>query len=82
MSLIPPGWDTNPSQVSSQQKLVLIYLPPKDGKLSSLSFGGKEGHTKIQVSAEPGSNQGPSGRKAEILPTATTMPAHLKYTNQ
>ena len=28
-----PGQDTNPSQVSSQQTLVLIYLPQKDGKL-------------------------------------------------
>ena len=28
--------DTNPSQVSSQQTLVLIYLPRKDGKLSYL----------------------------------------------
>ena len=31
-----PGWDTNPLQVSSQQTLVLIYLPRKDGKLSWL----------------------------------------------
>ena len=30
----PPGWDTNPTQVSSQQTLVLIYLLRKDGKLS------------------------------------------------
>ena len=37
-------------------------------------LGGK-GHTKIQVSAEPGSNQKFSGRKAEILSTAPTMPA-------
>ena len=29
-----PRWDINPSQVSSQQMLVLIYLPQKDGKLS------------------------------------------------
>ena len=35
-SLTPPGQDTNPSQVSSQQMLVLIYLPRKDGKLSWL----------------------------------------------
>ena len=35
-SLTPPGWDTNTSQVSSQQTLVLIYLPRKDGKLSWL----------------------------------------------
>ena len=33
-SLTPPGRDTNPLQVSSQQMLVLIYLPRKDGKLS------------------------------------------------
>ena len=31
-----PGQDTNPSLVSSQQTLVLIYLPRKDGKLSWL----------------------------------------------
>ena len=34
--MTPPGWDTNPSRVSSQQTLVLIYLPRKDGKLSLL----------------------------------------------
>mgnify|MGYP001793086993 CR=1 FL=1 len=33
-SLTPPGWETNPSQVSSQQMLVLIYVTQKDGKLS------------------------------------------------
>ena len=33
----PPGWDKkNTLQVSSQQTLVLIYLPRKDGKLSWL----------------------------------------------
>ena len=31
------------------------------------SLGGKEGHTKIQISAEP-------GRKVEILTTEPTMP--------
>ena len=33
-SLIPPGQNTNPSKVNSQQTLVLIYLPRKDGKQS------------------------------------------------
>ena len=33
-SLTPPGQDTNPLQVSSQQILVLIYLLWKVGKLS------------------------------------------------
>ena len=33
-SLTPPERDTNLSQVSPQQMLVLIYLPRKDGKLS------------------------------------------------
>ena len=33
-SLTPPGWDTNPSQVGSQQMMVLLYLPRKDGKLN------------------------------------------------
>ena len=35
-SLTPPGRDTSPSQVCSQQTLVLIYLPRKDEKLSWL----------------------------------------------
>ena len=34
--MTPPGQDTNPSQVSSQQTLVLINLPWKDRKLSYL----------------------------------------------
>ena len=42
---------------------------------SWVGLGGKEGYTNIQISAEPGSNWGPCGRKAEILPTAPTMPA-------
>ena len=34
----------------------------------------------IQISTEPGSNWGPFGRKAEILPTAPTTPAqYLSY---
>ena len=33
MSLTLPGWDANPSQVSNQQMLVLIYLPRKNEKL-------------------------------------------------
>ena len=37
------------------------------------SLGGKVGRTNIQISAEPGSNWGPCGRKAEILPTAPAM---------
>ena len=28
-NLTPPGWDTNPSKVSSQQMLVFFYLPHK-----------------------------------------------------
>ena len=35
-TLTQPERDTNPSQVSSQQTLVLIYLPRKGGKLSNL----------------------------------------------
>ena len=54
-------------QVSSQQTLVLMYL---------VISGGKEGHTKIQISAEPRSNLGPFGQKAEILPIAPIMPAN------
>ena len=42
---------------------------------SWISLGGKEGHTKIQISAKLGSNWGPCGQEAEILPTAPTMPA-------
>ena len=41
---------------------------------SLVSLVGKEGHTNIQISAELGSNRGPFGRKAEILPTAPSRP--------
>ena len=41
LALTPPGWDTNPMQVSSQQTLVLIYLPRKDGK-AELALAGKK----------------------------------------
>ena len=43
------------------------------------SLGGKEGHINIQISAKPGLNWGPCGRKTEILPTAPTTPAHLRF---
>ena len=43
----------NPSQISSQQTLVLIYLPRKDGKLSWLRRERKS-HKSVQISAEPG----------------------------
>ena len=43
---------------------------------SWVSLGRKEGRTNItRISAEPGSNWEPCGRKTEILPTAPTMPA-------
>ena len=43
-----------------------------------VGLGRKEGHTNIQISAEPlGSNWRSCGRKAEILPTAPTMPARF-----
>ena len=45
-SLTPSGQDTNPSQISSLQTLVLIYLPRKDGA--------KENQTNVQISSEPG----------------------------
>ena len=35
----------------------------------------RKGHRNIQISAEPKSNWGHCGWKAEILPTAPTMPA-------
>ena len=40
-----------------------------------VGLGGKESRTNIRILAEPGSNWGPYSRKAEILPTAPTMPA-------
>ena len=49
---------------------------------TGVSLGGKEGRTKIQISSEPGSNWGPCGRKAEILPTAPTMHARPTYVKQ
>ena len=48
----PFGRDTNPSQVSSQQTLVLIYLPRKDGKLSWLRW--KRRLHKYSNLAKPG----------------------------
>ena len=72
--MTPPGWDTNPSQVSSQQTLVLIYLPRRDGKPSWLRRE-RKWHKSVQTLAEGrGSNWEPCGRKAEILPTAPTTP--------
>ena len=43
-----------------------------------VSLGGKEGRTKIQISAEPGSNWRACGRKAEMLLNVPTMPAQGK----
>ena len=71
----PPGRDTNPSQlqVSFQQMLVLIYLLQKDEKLSQ-SLAEKKVTQIFQFRQSRGSNWGPCGRKAEILPTAPTIP--------
>ena len=66
-----PGQDTNPSQVSSQQTLVFIYLPRKDGKPSWLRRK-RRPHKDLNLGKVPGSNWGPRGWKAEILPTAPT----------
>ena len=66
------GRESNSSQVSSQQTLVLIYLPRKDGKLSWLR---RERRSQKRSNLEPGSNWGPCGRNAEILPTT---PAQLR----
>ena len=50
--LTPPGWDTSPSQVSSQQMLVTIYSSGR--KESWVCLCGKEGRTNIRISAVPG----------------------------
>ena len=42
---------------------------------SWVGLGRKESHTKIQISAEPGSNQEPSSLRVEILLTVPTMAA-------
>ena len=47
---------------------------------SWVGLGGKEGRTNLQISAEPGSNWGPCGRKADILPNAPTTHALLELT--
>ena len=65
-SLTPPGWDTNPSQVSSQQMMVLIYLPWKDGKLSWLRRERKS-HKSVQTSAKPGIELGTLWSKGRDL---------------
>ena len=48
---------------------------------SWVSLGGKKGHTIIQILAEPESNWGPCGRKAEISQLQRPMSVlggHLK----
>ena len=47
-----PWMNTNTSQVSSQQILVLIYLPWKDGNLSQLRW--KRRVHKYQSNFDPG----------------------------
>ena len=64
-SLTPPGCDTSPIQVSSQQTLVLIYLPRKDGKLSWLRQK-RRSHNYSNL-GRSGIALGPWGQKAEIL---------------
>ena len=54
-------------------------LPADAGNHLPTPEGGKEGHTKIHILAELGSNQGLSGQKAEILPTEPTMPAQNSF---
>ena len=44
---------------------------------SRVSLGGKESHTNIQISAEPGSNWGPCARKAKILQLHQLCPPKL-----
>mgnify|MGYP001792951579 CR=1 FL=1 len=60
-SLSPPRRDTNPSQVSSQQTLIIIYRPRKDGKVS---FGENKNVTqmlKYRGSREPGTSWSETG---------------------
>ena len=64
-SLTPPGWDTNPRRLAPSRCWYLFTYPARTESWVSLS--GKEGHTNIQISAEPGSNWEPCGQKAEIL---------------
>ena len=65
-SFDPPGWDTNRSQVSSQQMLVLIYLPQKDGKLSKLR-------------QERKSHKDSNFSRAKIKPTNCANHSHPSY---
>ena len=74
-SLTFPGLDTNPLQVSA-------HLPTPDRMESWVNLGRKEGHTKIQIAAQPRWNWRPYGQKAEILiTTAPTMPAPFGKSN-
>ena len=81
-SLTPPGQDTNPSQVSSQQMLVLTYQLWR--MESWVSLGRIEGHTKLMLKPQQSQELKwvPCGRKAEILPTAPTMLAQIFFTNK
>ena len=64
-TLTPPGRDTNPSQVSSQQMLVFAYLLWKWKSHKNWNFC---------RAAEPEPKPRPCDKKTDILPTAPTMP--------
>ena len=72
-SLTPPGWDTNPLQVSSQQMLVLIYFtyPRRMVSMVRVSLGRREGHTTIQISAKPGIDLGTFSLEGRDLTNCT-----------
>ena len=67
-SLTPAGWETNPSQVSSQQL---------NDCASWVNLGGKEGHTNDETSTELRIKPVIYGWKASIL---TTAPATQPWT--
>ena len=72
--MTPPGRDTNPSQVSLPADAG-SHLPTPEGWKTELRR--KRGGTNIfKFGQSWASKWGPCGQKAEILPTALTMPAN------
>ena len=78
--LTPPGWDTNKSQVSYHQTLVLIYLPWKDRRLSY--HRRKKRSHKYSNLGRARIKLGTLWLESRDLATAQTMPLFSQGRNQ
>ena len=74
-SLTPPGRDTNPSQVNSQQTLYSFIYPER--MESWVSLGGKQGHTSNSNLDRAGIELGTLRSESRDLTVVPTMSAHV-----